>query len=150
MTKLRTAFLGSLLALAAASFLVHARSAPPRMMTNVYLLAQAGAILDICVASPDAARFPAEKSRELESLSTRLTEVVRLVATHYGDGALPTIYASTKAEIAADPKLKFHVKSNLQYCGERLMGEMRAYVAENETLINTFIKGARLDPPARK
>lgn len=135
-----------MLAFAAASLPVGARSAPPRMMANVYLLAQAGAILDICVASPDAASFPAEKSRELASLATRLAEVVRLVATHYGDGALPSIYASTKAEIAADPKLRFHVKSNLQSCGERLMGEMRAYVAENETLINTFIKGARLEP----
>lgn len=150
MTTLRAAFLGCLLALATAAAPAQARSAPPRMMTNVYLLAQAGAILDICVASPDASKFTAEKSRELASLSTRLADVVRLVATHYGDGALPTIYAATKAEIAADPRLRFHVKSNLQYCGERLMGEMRAYVAENETLIGTFIKGARLDPPARK
>jgi hypothetical protein len=94
---------------AVASLPVGARSAPPRMMANVYLLAQAGAILDICVASPDAASFPEEKSRELASLATRLAEVVRLVATHYGDGALPSIYASTKAQIAADPKLKFHV-----------------------------------------
>jgi hypothetical protein len=116
-----------------------------RRMSTVYVLAQAGAILDLCLASPDAARFPDAKSKEIQDLAARLGGIVRTIGTHYRDAELLGVYESTKANMAADTKLRFHVKNNHQNCGERTMGEMRAYVAENEALIGRFVERKRLE-----
>ena len=123
------------------------RKLDDRRMSNVYALAHAGAILDICLASPDAAAFPEAKSREIGDLATRLVAVVRAIGAHFRDRELVSIYDATKANMAADTKLRFHVKSNHQYCGERTLGEMRAYVAENEALIGNYLERKRLEPP---
>ena len=120
---------------------------PSRMVSNVYLLAQAGAMLDICAASPDAPSFPAEKARDIEALAGRLTKLVAAIAEHYGDGGLAATYAATKAQIASDPKLRFHVKSNHQSCGDRFRDEMRTYVADNEALMAAHFAKSRLQPP---
>jgi hypothetical protein len=109
-------------------------------MANVYLLAHAGAILDVCMASPGADAFPEEKSREIRELSGRLVELVRTIGQHHRDAEVPVLYESTKARMAADTKLRFHVKNNHQYCGERTLGEMRAYVAGNEESFRRFFE----------
>jgi hypothetical protein len=119
------------------------RKLDDRRMSNVYVLAHAGAILDICLASPDAGAFPEAKSREIGDLAARLAAVVRSIGTHFRDSTLFSIYEATKANMAADTKLRFHVKSNHQYCGERTLGEMRAYVAENEALIGNYLQARR-------
>ena len=123
-----------------------------RRMSTVYVLAQAGAILDLCLASPDAASFPEEKSKELGALAARLAAIVQSIGAYFRDRELVGIYQSTKANMAADTKLRFHVKNNHQNCGERTVGDMRAYVAENEALILGFLEKKRTEapPPAPK
>lgn len=124
--------------------------APSRMVSNVYLLAQAGAMLEVCATSPDAATFPPEKSREIAAVAERLTRIVDSIAAHYADSGLAAVYAATKAQIASERALKFHVKSNHGHCNERFMGEIRAYVAENEALIGSHLARARMQPPPKK
>ena len=122
-----------------------------RRMSTVYVYAQAGAILDACMASPDAASFPEAKAKEIGELASRLATLVRSIGGYYRDAELVGIYESTKASMAADTKLRFHVKNNHQNCGERTLGEMRAYVAENEALIGRFLEKKRLEAaPAKK
>ena len=118
-----------------------------RKLTNVYLLAHVGAILDICAASPEAASFPAEKAREIGSLSTRLADLVRSIGGHYRDRELLSVYEATKANMAADEKLRRHVTGEHQNCGERALGDLRTYVADNETMILQAIERSR---PAEK
>src|SRR6185436_19422969 len=67
-------------------------------MSNVYTLAHAGAILEVC--------------REIADLSGRLAELVRTIGQYYKDGEVPSVYEATKAHLASDTKLKFHVKNN--------------------------------------
>ena len=148
MPMLRATTLLLLLAVAG-SLPAQSRTPPSRMMANVYLLAQAGAMLDICLASPEFPTFPNDKSRALMELSTRLAEVVRSVGTYYGDEGLDAVYQATKSEIASDPKLRQHVKGNHQNCGERLMGEMRTYVSQNETLIGEYFHRPRPQAPRK-
>ena len=134
--------------LAAASPTQPAKASPPaddRRMSTVYVLAQAGAILDLCMGSADAATFPEAKSKELQDLAARLGGIVKTIGAHYRDAELMGVYESTKANMAADTRLRFHVKNNHQNCGERTMGEMRAYVAENEALIGKFVERKRLE-----
>lgn len=119
-----------------------------RRMSTVYLFAHAAAILEACMASADAPSFPEAKSREIGDLSARLASLVRSIGTHYRDAELVGVYESTKAHMAADTKLRFHVKNNHQNCGERTLGEMRAYVAENEALIGRFLEQKRANAPA--
>ena len=126
-----------------------APAADDRRMSTVYLFAHAGAILDLCMASADAPRFPEAKSREIQDLSARLGGLVRTIGTHYRDTELMGVYESTKANMATDTKLRFHVKNNHQNCGERTMGEMRSYVAENEALIGKFVEKQRLEQDRR-
>ena len=148
MTIRRAAALLVFLALAA-SLPAQSRTPPSRMMANVYLLAQAGAMLEICLSSPEFPSFPDDKARALMELSTRLAEVVRSVGAYYADEGLDAVYASTKAQIASDPKLRFHVKSNHKNCGERLLGEMRTYVTQNETLIGEYLHRPRPQAPRK-
>ena len=129
---------------AAATPAPHPKQAPDTKMSNVYLLAHAGAILEVCRASPAADTFPEEKAREIADLSGRLAELVRTIGQYYRDSDVPELYESTKARMAADTKLKFHVKNNHQYCGERTLGEMRAYVAENEESFRKFFERKEL------
>ena len=164
MNARRIALVLAAASLAAAPFLDAATPAAPgaaakapapvdtRKMSNVYLLAHAGAILDLCLASPDAAAFPEAKSREIGELAARLGNVVRSIGDHYRDAELFAVYESTKANMAADTRLRFHVRNNHRNCGERTLGEMRAYVAENEALIGKFLERKRLEAaaPAKK
>src|SRR5262245_4379327 len=86
-----------------------AKAAAPndtRKMSTVYVLSQAGAILDLCMASPDAAAFPEAKSKELQDLASRLGGIVRMIGTHYRDDELMGVYDATKAQMASDPKLR--------------------------------------------
>ncbi|HUP98317.1 MAG TPA: hypothetical protein VM073_10255, partial [Usitatibacter sp.] len=87
----------SLFLLAAAMPAVEAR-VPPRMVSNIYLLAQAGAMLDVCAASPEAPSFPPQKSREIAAVADRLAKLVGSIAAHYDDAGLPTVYSATKAQ----------------------------------------------------
>lgn len=130
------------LALPAAAANPAPRPGQPRdtKMANVYLLAHAGAILEVCRASPEAESFPAEKSREIAELSGRLVELVRTIAQHHGDGEVPALYEATKARMAADTRLRFHVKKNHDYCGERTLAEMRTYLSENEESFRRFFE----------
>jgi len=131
-----------------------AQSSAPRTMANVYLLAHAGAILDICLASPARETLAAERATELSSLAARLGRLVDAMASHQRDTSLPAVYEATKASMAADTKLRFHTKNNHRNCGDRFVGEMQAYVAENEAVINQFIERSRAAakapvPPAK-
>lgn len=155
----RALLLASLVAAATASNAASptqpTKASPPlddRRMSTVYVLAQAGAILDLCMASPDAAKFPEAKSKELQELAARLGGIVKTIGAHYRDAELVGVYDATKANMAADTRLRFHVKNNHQNCGERTMGDMRAYVAENEALIGKFVERSRLEAarPASK
>jgi hypothetical protein len=119
-----------------------------RKMSTVYVLAHAGAILDLCMASPDAASFPEAKSKEIGELATRLAALVQSIGAYYRDKELAGVYQSTKAHLAGDTRLRFHVKNNHQNCGERTLGEMRAYVDENEALIGRFVEKKRLEAAA--
>ena len=153
-----TSLVAAATTLNAASPTQPAKALPPlddRRMSTVYVFAQAGAIHDLCMASPDAARFPEAKTKELQELAARLGGIVKTIGTHYRDAELMGVYDATKANMAADTRLRFHVKNNHQNCGERTLGEMRAYVAENEALIGNFVQKQRLEQdrrsaPARK
>ena len=145
---LRLAPIAVVLACAAATPSTSPKRLDDRKMSTVYVYAQAGAILDLCLASPEAASFPQAKSREIGELAGRLGALVKSIGAHYRDPDLVGVYESTKANMAADTRLRFHVKNNHQNCGERTLGEMRAYVAENEALIGTFLQRAK-EPPAK-
>ena len=129
--------------LLSAGFACAAPKADTSKHTNVYLLAHVGAILDICAASPEAGGFAPEKSREIGDLSARLATLVRAIGTHYRDRELFGVYEATKANMAADERLRRHVKVGHENCGTRSLGEMRTYVADNETLINQAIERSR-------
>lgn len=117
-----------------------AATPPSGMMANVYRLTEAAAVLDVCFESHVYKALPSEKSVELQRLSSRLGELVRAIGKHYGDEGLHHVFVATKARIATDLNLKLHVKNHYQYCGERLAREMETYVAENEALINGFLR----------
>ena len=116
------------------------RVPPSQMMANVYRLTEASAVLDVCFDSAEYKALPTERVQVLQGLSSRLGNLVRSIGRHYGDEGLYEIYESTKPRISADSKLKLHVKNYYQYCGDRLAREMEIYVAENEKLINEFLK----------
>lgn len=124
----------------------HPKQPRDTKMANVYLLAHAGAILEVCRASAEAESFPEEKSREIADLSGRLRELVRTIAQHHGDREVPALYEATKAQMAADTKLKHHVKKNHESCGERTLAEMRTYVSENEETFRRFFERGKPGP----
>jgi len=99
----------AILALAAAAFAasVNAATPPPpakplddRKMSTVYVLAHAGAILDLCLASPEAPTFPEAKSRDIQELAARLDKLVRTVGSHYRDAELGSVYQHRRPPVA--------------------------------------------------
>ena len=152
MNRIAVAFFAFGFALSASAATPPSQPRQPRdtKMTNVYSLAHAGAILEVCRASPEAEAFPEEKSREISELSGRLAELVRTIGQYYRDGEVPSVYEATKANMAADTKLRFHVKNNHQFCGERTLTEMRAYVTGNEASFKAFFDRRRQEEQARK
>lgn len=126
-----------------------AATPPSRMMANVYLLAEAGAMLDICLASPAFGELAEPAAQELRDLDRRLTGIVRGIGQHYGEEGLDGVYAATKARIAADPRLKFHARNNYQYCGDHLVTQLRTYVGENEAMLARYFREQALQSPAK-
>ena len=152
MNRLSAAALALGFALSASAATPPAQPKQPRdtKMSNVYSLAHAGAILEVCRASPVAEAFTEEKAREISELSGRLAELVRTIGQYYRDGEVPSVYEATKSHLAADTKLKFHVKNNHQYCGERTLADMRAYVSGNEASFKAFFDRRRQEEQSRK
>ena len=140
--------LAALLAAAAAAP-AGAATPPSRMMANVYLLAEAGAMVDICVASDEFKALPAARGRSIHELDRRLMEIVRAIGRHYGEHALDGTYAATKARIASDPRLKFHQRNNYATCGDHLIGQLETYVTENESMMAQYFRGQSLKAPPR-
>lgn len=136
-------------ALLAAALPAAAATPPSRMMANVYLLAEAGAMIDICIASPAFKELSPSGAREVEGFDRRLAGIVRAIGAHYGEQGLDDVYAATKTRIAADPRLKFHVRNNYAYCGDHLIGQLRTYVAENEAMLGDYFRGRAPKAPAR-
>lgn len=134
--------LSRLLAASAASTVLAAAAATPPgpMMANVYRLTEASAVLSICFESAEFKSLPTDRATSLKDLSARLGDLVQGIAGHYRDDSLYVTYENTRARIAADGRLKLQVKQMYQYCGERLSTEMERYVAENEALINGYLK----------
>jgi hypothetical protein len=110
------------------------------MMANVYRLTEASAVLAICFESAEFRALPSARATGLKDLAARLGDLVQGIAGHYRDDSLYVTYENTRARIAGDPKLKAQVKLMYAYCGERLSTEMERYVAENETLLNGYLK----------
>lgn len=127
-------------ALSAAALAAGAATPPGPMMANVYRLTEASAVLAICFESAEFGALPADRATSLKDLSARLGDLVQGIAGHYRDDSLYVTYENTRARIAADGKLKLQVKQMYQYCGPRLTTEMERYVAENEALINGYLK----------
>lgn len=137
------------LALAAASLPAAGALPPSRMMANVYLLAEAGATLEVCRASPAFGALPAARAREIEGFAARLDALARAIGKHYGDDSLGEVYAATRARLAGDTRLKFHLRQNYEYCGERLAGAMRDYLRDHEALFDRFFTEEAQDGPER-
>lgn len=142
-TPLALAALALATAVSAANPAPHPAPQRDTKMGNVYLLAHAGAILDICRASPEAEVPGDGRAREIAELSGRLAELVRTIAQHHRDAEVPAVYEATKASLAADTRLRLHVKNNHQHCGSRTLAEMRAYVSENEESFRRFFERRR-------
>lgn len=136
-------------ALLAAVLPAAAATPPSRMMANVYLLAEAGAMIDICIASPAFKELSASGAREVEGFDRRLAQIVRAIGDHYGEQGLDGVYAATKSRIASDPRLRFHARNNYGYCGDHLVGQLRAYVAENEAMLGQYFKGQGAGAPGK-
>lgn len=125
---------------------VLAAQPPSQMMANVYRLTEAAAMLHICRGSDAFRALPSEKAARIEALDGRLAGVIRAIGRHYRDDSLEATYERTRERIAAEPGLRLHVKNNFEYCGERLIAPMEAYVAENQALIEGYLKGAQGNP----
>ncbi|HYC38435.1 MAG TPA: hypothetical protein VEC19_18550 [Usitatibacter sp.] len=127
--------LGAALAFACLSMPVSALQTPPQMMANVFRFSEAGAVLEICFASEAFKALPGEKSAKLRQLAARLSGLVQRIGTHWSDPSLLPTYEATRDRIAAESRLKLHVKNHYDYCGEKLASSMEQYVVENEALI---------------
>ena len=117
-----------------------AATPPGPMMANVYRLTEASAVLAICFESAEFRALPGDRATALKDLSARLGDLVQGIAGHYRDDSLYVTYENTRARIAADGRLRLQVKQLYQYCGEKLSASMERYVAENEALINGYLK----------
>ena len=104
-------------------------------------------MIDICIASPAFGELPPSSAREVQGFDRRLMDIVRAIGTHYGEDGLDGVYAATKSRIASDPRLKFHVRNNYAYCGDHLIEQLRAYVAENETMLGQYFRGQAPQAP---
>lgn len=138
------------LAIAAGALLCIAATPPPPPLSaprstkiaSIYNLAHVGAILEVCAASP-AAAADAARAKEIGELSARVAGLAKTMSLYYREPELTTIYDATRKQMAGDDKLQRRVHEAHQDCGERSMGELRAYVAENETMISKFLESRR-------
>ena len=120
------------------------------MMANVYRLTEAAAVLTACIDSPAFKSLPADKSAQVQGQRARIAVLVGNIGKYYKDGALQEIYEATRARITGEAQMQAYAKGKYQYCGDALLRDMEAYVAENETLINGYIARDATAPRAPK
>ncbi|KXK03263.1 MAG: hypothetical protein UZ03_NOB001001674 [Nitrospira sp. OLB3] len=113
---------------------------PEPMRKNVYALAEAGAVLQICFESPAYKTLSNKKALELHGLLIRVGDLVRAIGKHYNDDVLYTTHEMSKAEMSSDPELKEYVKDKYHFCDEPLLTDMHSYLTENENIITDFLK----------
>ena len=116
----------------------HAGVTPSTMMGNVYRFSEAGAVLEVCFASPAFKSLPPERAEALRGLAARLARLVKAIGQYYDDSSVFPSYEATRARIAGESRLKLHVKNHFDYCGERLVTEMDRYLDENEQLLGRY------------
>jgi hypothetical protein len=136
--------------LVAASLSAGAEAPPPQMMANVYRLTEAAAVLTVCVESPAFASLAPDKAAQVRGQVGRIAALVANIARYYKDATLPETHEATRKRIAGEPQMQGYAKGKYQYCGDALLRDMEAYVAENETLINGYIARDATAPRAPK
>ena len=123
---------------------------PAPMVANVYRLSEAGAALEVCFASPAFKSIAADKAEALRNDARRLERLVKAIGQYYGDGDIFTIYAATRARIAAEPAVQERVTKQYGECGDGLLAAMDKYVLENELLIGRYVSEPHPKPVQRK
>ena len=118
-----------------------AAATPSQMVTNVYRLTEAAAVLDVCFASAEYGRLSKEKAQALRGQQKRLGGLVQAIARHYADGGLYETFEATRSMIAAEAYMKNYGKAKYQNCSDQLAQDMEQYVLENEKLINGYLSG---------
>ena len=125
--------------LLAVGFAAGAAEPPSQMMANVYRLTEAAAVLTVCIDSSAFAGLAPDKASQVKGQRARIAQLVANIAKYYKDGALQETYEATRARLAGESQMQAYAKGKYQYCGDALLRDMEAYVAENETLINGYI-----------
>ena len=120
------------------SFSTYAKT-PKHIIENVYFLAEAAAILNVCFESQEYKKLSAEKANEIHDLAFSLTSTVEKIAKHYNDDNLYRYFEITRVQISSDQQVIDHVKSKYNYCNESLSGDMEAYFSEIEKTINQLL-----------
>ena len=132
--SLRAGLLIAFLPLAAAA-------TPSQMVTNVYRLTEAAAVLDVCFASPEYGKLSKEKAQALRGQQKRLGGLVQAIARHYSDAGLYETFEATRSMIAAEAYMRNYGKAKYQNCSDQLAQDMERYVQENEKLIHGYLSG---------
>lgn len=127
-----------MLAVLLAACLAHAGTAPSTMMANVYRFSEAGAVLEVCFSSPAFKALSPERAEAMKSLGTRLARLVKAIGQYYEDASVFPSYEATRSRLAAESRLRLHLKNHYDYCGPRLAAEMDRYLGENEQLLGRY------------
>lgn len=134
---------------AAAALAAHAAT-PAGMMANVYRLSEAAAVLTVCERSTAFRELPPAKAAQVEALSARLRTLAESVGRHYRDDSIAATFEATRARISEEVAMRGYVKTKYGYCGDALLDDMSAYVADNEKLIGGYFQRQALQPSERK
>ena len=112
---------------------------PEQMAQNVYTLAQAGALLQICFQSPKFTLLSNSTALELHALDIRIRDLITKIGAHYSDQNTLLFYETTKVKMADDASLKKYAEEAYDFCRPSLFSHMHEYVSENEEVINQSI-----------
>lgn len=137
-------------AAAAAALAAHAATPPAGMMANVYRLSEAAAVLTVCERSAAFRELPPAKAAQVGALSARLRALAESVGRHYRDDSIAATFEATRTRISEEVAMRGYVKTKYRYCGDALLDDMSAYVADNEKLIGGYFQRQALQPPERK
>lgn len=113
---------------------------PKPMLDNVAALSEASAAIKICFQSDQYDLLSAEFALALHALNLRIETLVDDIANHYKDDALYLTYALLVTQVSEDPSLVETMRSKYDYCGEKLLVEMKNNVDENERILQQFLQ----------
>ena len=99
-------------------------------------LVEASAVLNVCFESQKYKTLTDEQALSLFGLNMRIEDLVQELEDYFNESDISLVHGIMSMKMSSDPQLIEYVKSDYQYCSDKLIDDMDIYISNSKKKIS--------------